>query len=590
MDSNIPVVGGSDPTPGTQPNTTPAAEAQPLRPAQPEAPVPASAQPPAEAVDTESEPAAPVNGRADLPTDAPASPESHAAPDSPISEAAPDSSPASHPSAPSLMPDSSNSAEGHDVQEGHESDEAQPIFETLPQEQAQSDSSDSAAESSALSPESEPPEAGESAPTDQPTEQQMLEGAPTGVKKGDILEGTIVSTSPTEILIDIGQKAPGVVQRKELDRMDRAALEQLKPGEKVWVYVVDPEGQSGDPVLSITRAAEEKDWRDAETFRQNKTIYLGKIDGFNKGGLIVRFGRVRGFIPESQVSRERRERAESNDVVDKWGGMRGEEIAVKVLEVDRARNRLILSEREAAPQRREQMKSQLLGQLKVGDVRIGRVKSLSDFGAFVDVGGADGLVHLTEISWKHIAHPQDVLTIGQEVKVEVISIDQDRKRIGLSIKRQEEDPWTTVTKQYAIGDLVQATITKLVKFGAFARLVDNPEVEGLVHITELADHRVNHPRDVVHEDDVLTLRVVKVDSQRRRIGLSLRRVSSPEYVDRDYARATGAPSPVEPIPDFNEPPFQDEDETRRRERRKGRPKGNKRGGGREGGFGEEEEF
>jgi len=422
-----------------------------------------------------------------------------------------------------------------------------------------------------------------------------------GLRKGDIIEGTIVSASPTEVLVDIGQKSDGVIQNKELDQITAPELELLKVGEKVLVYVVNPEDREGHAVLSITRAREEQDWRDAEALRQSKGVYNGKVDGYNKGGLIVRFGRVRGFVPESQISRERRQRAEAAATPDnKWAGMRGEDIGVKVLEVDRGRNRLILSEREAAPQRRELMKVQLLDELQVGDVRVGRVKSLAEFGAFVDVGGADGLVHLTEISWKHVAHPQDVLKVGQEVKVEVISVDRDRKRIGLSIKRQEEDPWMALASQYAIGDLVQGTITKLVKFGAFARLVDNSEIEGLIHITELADRRVVHPRDVVNEGDVLTLRVVKIEGDRRRIGLSLKRVNSAAYVDRDYARATNTPAPPAPISDvadFEAASLRSE-EDRRRERRKpagggGGPAsgGAKKSGGRRGGRGEaEDEF
>src|SRR5205085_6753589 len=226
---------------------------------------------------------------------------------------------------------------------------------------------------------------------------------------------------------------------------------------------------------------------------------------------------------------------------EKWSGMRGEDIAVKVLEVDRARNRLILSERDAAPQIREQQKDRLMDELQVGDVRTGHVKSLADFGAFVDVGGADGLVHLTELSWKHVTHPKEVLKVGQQVEVEVISVDRERKRIGLSIRRREEDPWMVIARQYQIGQLVQATITKLTKFGAFARLNDHPEIEGLIHISELADRRVNHPRDVVSEGESLTLRVVKIDAENRRMGLSMMHVNSAEYIDKDYRRATGAP-------------------------------------------------
>ncbi len=390
------------------------------------------------------------------------------------------------------------------------------------------------------------------------------------LRKGDIVEGVVAETSPTEILIDLGMKTEGVIAGKEVERMDKETLSRLKVGERVSVYVLSPE-RDGRVILSLSRAAEEQDWRKAEALRQSGEIFNGKVDGYNKGGLIVRLGRVRGFVPESQVSRERRQRAQGTDPQEKWGTMRGEDIAVKVLEVDRNRNRLILSEREAVPALREAHKERLLKELQVGERRTGRVKSVSDFGAFVDVGGADGLVHLTEISWKHVAHPKDVLRVGQEVQVEVISVDRERKRIGLSIKRCEEDPWMVIARTYKIGQLVQGTVTKLTKFGAFARLVDNPEIEGLIHISELASQRVGHPKEVVKEGDVLTLRIVKIDAEQRRLGLSLKKVTSPDYADADYRRA------MEPdFVDFEAASLK-EDERRRSERKKSK-RGGKRGG------------
>jgi small subunit ribosomal protein S1 len=336
-------------------------------------------------------------------------------------------------------------------------------------------------------------------------------------------------------MVDIGAAKPGIVPMRELERLNRRTLEEMHPGQKIYVYVVNPRTPDGEITLSIDRAAEEMDWERAEAFRESQEPYETKVSGYNKGGLIVRFGRVRGFVPLSQLSPDRRRRATSGGTPEEsLGAMVNEAIVVKVMEVDRQRNRLILSERTATRESRERRKESLISQLEVGEIRTGRVVSLEDFGAFVDVGGAEGLVHLTELSWKHVTHPRELLSEGQEVQVEVISIDPDAKRIGLSMRRREPDPWDTVAVDFAQGQLVKGEITKLTKFGAFARLVDLPEIEGLVHISELSEVRVSHPRDVVKEGDVLTLRVVKVDVKNRRLGLSLKRVQSKEYLDMDW--------------------------------------------------------
>jgi small subunit ribosomal protein S1 len=308
----------------------------------------------------------------------------------------------------------------------------------------------------------------------------------------------------------------------------------LSEGNSVLVYVLTPRGQGGQPVLSISRAMEEQDWREAETYFKDKHVYHGKVAGYNKGGLVVRFGRLRGFVPASQISQERRLNAGGENPEDRWGNMIGDSIYVKVVELNRGRNRLILSEQAATREVREVRKAELISKLQVGEIRTGRVISLSDFGAFVDLGGADGLVHLTEITWKHITHPKEILSIGQEVSVEVINVDPDHKRIGLSMRRLEQDPWDAVEQRYKIGQMIRAEVTKLTKFGAFARLVDQPEVEGLIHISELAEHRVNHPREVVKEGDVMAMRILKMDRDQRRIGLSLKQVDSIEYLEVDW--------------------------------------------------------
>ncbi|MCB9452472.1 MAG: S1 RNA-binding domain-containing protein [Anaerolineaceae bacterium] len=353
-------------------------------------------------------------------------------------------------------------------------------------------------------------------------------------KRGDLLEGKITSTSPTAVYVDVGSKSEGVIPGRELERMNRETLEMLQQDAVIPVYVVNPHDVNGNLVLSFNRALEEQDWRLAQEYVKSKQVYEGRISGYNKGGLIVRFGRVRGFVPQSQIGADRRREMQGGTPEERWGAMVNEPVAVKVMEVDRARNRLILSERAATRESRESRKENLIGELQVGEVRTGRVVSLVDFGAFVDVGGAEGLVHLTEMSWKHVTHPRDLLSVGQEVKVEVISVDPDNKRIGLSMKRQEADPWDTVAATYSIGQLVQGIVTKLTKFGAFVRLEDLPEIEGLVHISELSDQRVSHPREVVNEDEKLTLRVVKMDIEQRRLGLSLKRVNSAEYLDLDW--------------------------------------------------------
>jgi len=364
----------------------------------------------------------------------------------------------------------------------------------------------------------------------------------SGLKKGDLVEGTIISTSPTLVTVDLGAQQEGIIPGHELERMNRRMLESLKVGEKIKAYVVNPHAHdhNGKVLLSVNRALEEIDWQRAEEYRQSQEVYESRIAGYNKGGLIVRFGRLRGFVPQSQMSMERRRVLTENPAAEEsWSSMVNEPVVVKVMEVDRARNRLILSERFASRQSREKRKETLIKDLTVGEVREGRVVSLEDFGAFIDIGGAEGLVHLTEMSWQHITHPREVLQVGQPVRVEVISIDKDNKRIGLSMKRQEADPWDTIAINYEVGQLVQGTVTKLTKFGAFAQLVDVPEIEGLIHISELSDKRVTHPREVVNEGDKLTLRVVKIDIKNRRLGLSLKKVNSAEYLDQDWATSSG---------------------------------------------------
>lgn len=350
--------------------------------------------------------------------------------------------------------------------------------------------------------------------------------------QGEIRNGTIASISQGQILVSVGTKSEGVISGKEYDAIPSTELSTLAVGQEIPVYVVNPEDQNGTLVLSYVRAREEKGWQEAEDLLTSKASFHSKIIGFNKGGLIVPLGTLRGFVPASQIALSRRATISGDTPEQKWSKMVGVEVDVCVIEVDRERRRLILSERAASTETRETLKERVIDELKEGEVRSGHVTSLADFGAFVNINGADGLVHLSEITWDRIQHPSEVLSVGQEIKVKVISIDRDKKRIGLSIRQLQEDPWSDQAATFSVGQLVQGKITRLTKFGAFAQL--DGEIEGLIHISELSEKRIEHPKEVLHEGETVTLRVIKIDPANHRIGLSLRRVDSMAYAEMDW--------------------------------------------------------
>jgi small subunit ribosomal protein S1 len=358
-------------------------------------------------------------------------------------------------------------------------------------------------------------------------------------RRGEVRTGTVARVTETDVLVDVGAKSEGVIPARELERLPFERREALTVGTEVDVYVIRSGGRDGTLLLSVIRAEEEQDWREAERLLETRDLYEGIINGYNKGGLIVKLGRLRGFVPASQVSLSRRRRAQGSTPEQRWGAMVDEPIIAKVIEVDRRRNRLILSERAAAREARDRLKERLIAEMEPGEIRKGHVISLANFGAFVDIGGADGLVHMSELSWKRIEHPRDVLKVGQEIEVKVLSVDPDRRRISLSLRELEPDPWNNFIDQYQEGQLVEGAITKLTNFGAFASIVGNEEYdfEGLIHISELSDKRIEHPREVVKEDQRLPMRVIKIDRKRRRIGLSLRKVDSVEYAEQDWQAA-----------------------------------------------------
>ncbi len=358
-------------------------------------------------------------------------------------------------------------------------------------------------------------------------------------RRGEIRTGTIARISDNDILVDVGAKSEGVISNREMEQLSEEERAKLDVGQEVEVYVIRSADRDGTMLLSLSRAEEEQDWRDVENYMESRETLDSTVAGYNKGGLIVKYGRLRGFIPASQVSLSRRRRSEGETPDQRWGKMVGEPIVTRVIEVDRRRNRLILSEKAAAREARDALKERLISELSSGEVREGTVISLADFGAFVDIGGADGLIHISEISWKRVGHPKEVLQVGQEVRVKVLNIDEDRNRISLSLRELEDNPWDDLMSEFTEGQLVEGTITKLTKFGAFAAIkgLEDFEIEGLVHISELADRRIEHPKEVVEEGQTVTLRLIKIDRDKRRIGLSLKRVDSAEYADVDWQTA-----------------------------------------------------
>ncbi len=379
---------------------------------------------------------------------------------------------------------------------------------------------------------------------------------PINIKRGDVVEGVIVRIDQDEILVDIGLKSEGVLSTKELPASGYGSFSELHLNDKVLVYVIQPETPEGHAVLSLKRANTERQWRIAEEQYKNEELLKAKVIDYNKGGLIVDVNGIRGFVPISQILNLKREEVasggESQETAAKLQGMKDKELQLKIIEINRARNRLILSERLAIQEWRQRRREELLDELKPGEVRKGVVSNLANFGAFVDLGGADGLVHISQLAWSRVNHPSEVLHVGQEVEVQVLSVDKEKKKIALSIKRAEVDPWTTVEQRYQPGQLVTGVVTKIAPFGAFARIEDG--IEGLIHHSELTPG--TDPKSVLHEGAQLQLRILRIDAERRRLGLSLRQVDEPEekeatseaQAEQTVTDETPTPSPEAGVP------------------------------------------
>src|SRR5579885_2315777 len=345
---------------------------------------------------------------------------------------------------------------------------------------------------------------------------------PINIKRGDVVEGVIVRIDSDEILVDIGLKSEGVLSTKELPATGYGSFNELHLNDKVLVYVIQPETQEGHALLSLKRANAERQWRIAEEQYRNNELLKAKVIDYNKGGLIVDVAGIRGFVPISQILNLKREEValggENQETAAKLAAMKDKELQLKIIEINRARNRLILSERLAVQEWRQRRREELLDELKPGEVRKGIVSNLANFGAFIDLGGADGLVHISQLAWSRVNHPSEVLKVGQEVEVQVLSVDKEKKKIALSIKRAEVDPWTTVEQRYTPGQVVTGVVTKIAPFGAFARIEDG--IEGLIHQSELTPGM--DPKTSLHEGQQLQLRILRIEAERRRLGLSLR--------------------------------------------------------------------
>lgn len=354
--------------------------------------------------------------------------------------------------------------------------------------------------------------------------------------RGDLRKGVIVEIRPTELLVNIGSKRDGVVPQSDLSRLDPEYVKSLHEGEEVDVMVSRQADDDGIFQLSIADALQQRDWIVAQELLDSGQITVHKVVGYNKGGLTVEFNRLRGFVPASHVLDMPRNMNEEQRETE-FQRRIGEEMRLKVIEVDRKRRRLVMSQMLAEREHRAERKDELFRTLQVGDVLTGEVRSLRPFGAFVNLGGADGLLHVSEIGWAPIGHPREVLEVGQKIDVQVIRLDPENQRIGLSRKRVLANPWESVEQRYAVGAIMPATVTRLADFGAFAQL--EPGVEGLIHISELADITVAEPLKTVRPGDKVMVKVLRVDPKRQRIGLSLRQAA--EQAAHPAAEQTAAP-------------------------------------------------
>jgi small subunit ribosomal protein S1 len=348
------------------------------------------------------------------------------------------------------------------------------------------------------------------------------------INEGQVVHGTVVRVDKDEVLVDIGYKSEGVIPVSELSiRRSVNPADEVSMGDEIDALVLTKEDAEGRLILSKKRARFELAWKNIEMAAESGDPVNGRVIEVVKGGLILDLG-VRGFLPASLVDIRR---------VQDLDEFLGQELRAKVIELNRSRNNVVLSRRAVLEEERKEQRQQILDKLQPGDVVEGQISNIVDFGAFVDLDGMDGLIHISELSWSHVNHPSEVLEIGQDVQVKVLDIDRDRQRISLGLKQTQSDPWQQVIEKYHEDDVVEGRVTKVVTFGAFVEIL--PGVEGLVHISELAQHHVENPREIVAQGQPVNVKIIEVDGERRRLSLSLKRV---EETDEVQPRADGGES------------------------------------------------
>ncbi|GAB4520169.1 MAG: 30S ribosomal protein S1 [Anaerolineae bacterium] len=364
------------------------------------------------------------------------------------------------------------------------------------------------------------------APVDEMDFAALLEEyfAQDNLERGDTITGTVLSVDNQGLIVGVGTQRDGFVSRKDLERLG-VEPSAYEVGDEVDVTIVRMEDEEGNLVLSISQARQSEDWKRAEALLDTDDTWLGEVADANRGGLIMLFGNLRGFVPASHVTDIPRglDEEERKNYLQR---LVGKKINVKVIEVNRKRRRLVFSQRDAQKENREARKETLLDELKEGEVRKGVVSGLRDFGAFVDLGGADGLIHISELAWHRVKHPSDILQIGDEVQVYILRLDSEGKRIGLSLKRLQNNPWAVVDEMYHVGQLVEGLVSRTAQFGAFISL--EPGIEALLHASQISDPAPLDASIVIREGETLLMRVISIESDKQRLGLSLKEVSPEE--------------------------------------------------------------